>query len=149
MIGDGIRRYGPAQLPDFAFAPNGAIKPLEEYMGMRGLVGHPTPVWDTYLFAGGEHVMRYNTVSTIYGYGDYELTNSGCYIENRSCSAQITTVWQLAAGFWHDLYKGNSGDIRIGLEDSITRREAFSDILGDAPHSHENILMTSFRYYPF
>ncbi len=149
MIGDGIGRYGPSQMPDYAIMPNGALKPISEYMFMTGLVGHPDPTWDLYLYGGEEKAFRQSTSNLAYGYGDFLLTNSGCNTIGGSCSAQTTSVWQITPGFWKRIYEGNYGKFMAGLQDSITRRNAFSDAHGTEPHSYEEIAMFSLRYYPF
>jgi hypothetical protein len=149
MAGPGIGRYGSVQLPDFAFAPDGSLHPLMEYTGLVGIVGHPDPTWDLYLYAGVESTSRFNQASTTFGYGDFALNNSGCLTAGGSCSAQTSNVWQITPGVWKQFYKGNYGMVRVGLQDSITRRNAFSDASGTSPHAIENIAMVSFRYYPF
>jgi hypothetical protein len=150
MVGQGIGRYGPALLPDYAFAPNGAIKPLTEYMGSLGVITHPLPTWTAYFYGGAEKVLRMDTgANTAFGYGDYALNNSGCNTINGTCQAQTSTVWQVTGGFWKDLYKGSYGNMKVGLQDSLTRRDAFSDSAGRGPHSYENTVLTAIRYSPF
>lgn len=148
MFGQSIGRYGSAQLPDFAFGVDGKIKPLTGTTALLGAVGHPTPSWDVYTYAGYEGVNRYNTANTTYGYGDFGLNNSGCNVQRGTCTAQTSDVWQLTGGVWNRIYQGNYGKVQLGLQDSITRRDAFSDNKGINPHSYENIIMTSFRFYP-
>ena len=148
MAGQAIGRYGSVQLPDIAFEPNGGIKPLTGYTALAGVVGHPVSTWDTYIYGGHEGVERFNTASTTYGYGDYALNNSGCSVASGSCSAQTAHVWQMAGGFWDRLYEGNYGKMQVGVEDSVSERQAFSDSNGITPHTYENILMASFRFYP-
>jgi hypothetical protein len=157
MAGQGIGRYGSVQLPDVAFDPNGGLKELTGYSGLVGLVGHPEKTLDTYLYAGYEGVDRYSTSNLSYGYGDYGFTNANCNIQgtttsttatSSTCSAQTEDVWQITAGVWDRLYEGNYGKVQIGLQDSITRRDAFSDSVGISPHVVENVVMTSFRFYP-
>ena len=148
MMGEGIGRYGSVQLPDFAFSPTGGIKPLTEVTALAGVIGHPTPALDTYLYAGYEGVRRNNANNTAYGYGDFNLVNSNCNVENGTCSAQTSNVWQITAGGWEKLYQGDYGRVQIGLQGSITRRNAFSDSFGTAPHAYEDIVMTSLRFYP-
>lgn len=149
MYGAGIGRYGPALLPDYSFSPDGGINPIREYMGSVGFTGHPTPTWMPYVFAGYEKAMRNASGTSGYGYGNPSISNAGCYVNNGSCSATTSDIWQVTAGVWKDLYKGNYGTMKVGLQDSLTRRSAFSDAAGLGPHSYENMILTSFRYYPF
>lgn len=149
LVGQGIGRYGPAQFPDVVVMPNGALKPVSQITAMAGITGHPTPSWDTYVYAGGEKVQRVNSSSLAYGYGDYGLTNSGCNTIGGSCSAQTSEVWQISPGFWHRFYKGDYGRLQAGVQYSFVRRDAFSDSHGVNPHALENIGLLSFRYFPY
>jgi hypothetical protein len=142
MVGEGIGRYGSVQLPDFGFTPTGAIRVLPEYMALVGAVGHPTPAWDTYVYGGFEGVERahYATKTpTGIGYGDLDLTTG---------QEQTSDVWQVTAGVWDRIYQGPFGKVQLGLQYSLTRRNAFSNSENVAQHAYENILMTSFRFYP-
>ncbi len=160
MAGQGIGRYGPVLLPDFAFAPNGDIKPLTQYTALFGLIAHPDPTWDLYVYLGGEKVSRQSedgthTVGTSnynYGYGSNSatsLSNAGCYTTGGACPAQTSSVWQVTPGLWKQLYKGDYGTMKVGAQYSLTRRNAFSDFNGNAPHSYESMAFTAFRYAPF
>jgi hypothetical protein len=46
LIGDGIGRYGAAQLPDVAVKSTGVLVPIPELQALVGLVGHPTDYLD-------------------------------------------------------------------------------------------------------
>jgi hypothetical protein len=144
MAGQGIGRYGSAQMPDMTFTPTGDIKLLNGYSAMVGAVGHPERTWDLYVYGGLEAVNRENfAVSAAaapgIGYGDFSLFTG---------QEQSSDIWQITAGFWKRLYQGPYGKVQVGLQDSITQREAFSNSAGIAQHAYENIIMTSFRYYP-
>jgi len=147
--GEGIGRYSSGRFPDFSFAPNGAIKPITRYSGTIGIIGHPSKSWDVYLYAGYDAVFRNNEENTMYGYGNYSLDNSGCYAANESCPAQTSSMWQISPGFWKQFYKGDCGTMRVGASYSLTRRNAFSDANGNAPHAYQNVIMTALRYAPF
>src|SRR5262249_34701860 len=58
MVGQGIGRYGPTQMPDFAIVPNGSLKPLSEYTALFGVTANPTPKWDLFFYASQEKVFR-------------------------------------------------------------------------------------------
>lgn len=145
MAGEGIGRYGSAQLPDFAFTPTGQVKALTGYSAMVGAVEHPTPTWDVYLYGGYEGVLRQNYTSatastaTSIGYGDLDLYTG---------QEQTSNVWQITGGIWKRIYQGPWGKVQLGLQESVTRRDAFGNSLGVAQHAYENIIMTSFRFYP-
>jgi hypothetical protein len=157
MAGQGIGRYGAAQLPDFAISPDGSIKPIREYTAMFGVVGHPVTALDTYLYAGMEQEFReqaYGNLTTdSFGYGNANINNTGCNIGNSvtgtGCFAQTSSVWQVTPGFWYRAYDGNYGKAQVGVQDAWTRRNTFTTNNGINPHSIDNTVMVSFRYYPF
>ncbi|MDD4915852.1 MAG: hypothetical protein PHW13_12540, partial [Methylococcales bacterium] len=156
MGGSGIGRYNAAQLPDVAFSANGQMVPLTEFTGMAGIIGHPHPRVDVYTYVGGEFMNRYNQNVTganvsSYGYGDVGANNSGCTTVGAvalSCQAQTQAVWQITPGFWGKLYDGNAGTVKTGVQYSYTKRDGFSGLGGIAPHTEDNMVMLSFRYYP-
>ena len=144
MAGQGIGRYGSAQLPDIAFKPNGEIQPLTELTAMAGVIAHPEKTWDVYLYGGFEGVERTNyqvgsSFAPSFGYGDFQLFTG---------QEQTQDVWQIQGGFWKRLYQGSWGKVQIGVSDSVTTRQAFSNSVGQAQRAVENIVMTSFRFYP-
>ena len=46
------------------------------------------------------------------------------------------------------LFQGKFGRIQWGVQYSYTERKAFEGV-GGAPSANENMVFTSFRYYPF
>jgi len=150
LAGKGIGRYGPALLPDVAVKTNLELKPLNEIMANVGLIAHPIPLWDVYLFGGYEKVNRFDTgAATAFGYGDSALSNSGCYVKGGTCNAVTSSITAVTAGLWHDLYKGDFGDLKFGAQNALIRRDTFADDAGNDPHAYENISMLSLRYFPF
>lgn len=149
LAGRGIGRYSAEQMPDLAFTDSGDIKPLTQMVGQFGVIGHPDPKWDVYMYAGASKIMRENAANQYLGYGSTANSNASCYTQGGTCSAQVETVWSLTPGFWHTAYKGDYGNIKLGAQYLFTRKDAFSDSNGRAPHAYENAVMTSFRYSPF
>ena len=149
--GRGVGRYAASLMPDFAVTPSGDIKPVTMLAGMMGVIAHPTPKWDVYLYAGAEKAMRQEYNNTAYGLGSALTNLSGCYAQGSasSCTAQTEMVWQITPGFWTTVYKGDLGNIKLGAQYSFTRRDAFSGANDKQPHGYENVVMTSFRYSPF
>lgn len=163
MIGSGIGRYGSGQLSDVTYNANGTLQPINEDMEMVGLTLHATHDWDIYAFGGHEHEdktyfsgMINGTMQSI-GYGNPSSNNTGCYNYNRtaSCTGNLQDVNQLTVGTWDTVYGGDFGKLRVGLQYSYTENKAMTGIdtyipagLG-APHTHDNMVFTSFRYYPF
>jgi hypothetical protein len=153
--GDGIGRYGSAGLSDTTVRPNGKLGALPETMWLTGGTFHATPMLDVYLFGGAEtdRSKVYNVGNTLYGYGAdvTGVSNAGCNIENSAlaCSGFNKSVNQVTAGLWQKIYNGPAGRVQFGLQYSHTTRELFADPAGNAPKASEDMVFTSFRYYPF
>ena len=152
LYGSGIGRYGSGQLPDATYTANGILQPLNEDMEMVGVTLHATPGLDLYVYGGREHEdhswFKFN--GTNGGYGNPNFTNTGCYNFNLTagCTGNIQTVEQVTVGLWDKAYNGDFGSFRIGLQYSYTYDKAFTGV-GGAPHTDDNMIYTSFRYYPF
>ncbi|HEY3950049.1 FlxA-like family protein [Phenylobacterium sp.] len=154
MGGKGIGRYGSAQLSDATLKPNGAIAPIHEIMYLAGGTWHATPKLDLYVFGGSEREQKeinaFNGVN--FGFGDLtnaSFTDAACKTVGGSCSATVREVNQVTAGLWDKAFTGPYGQIRIGLQYSHTWLEAFSGANGFKPTTSDDMVFTSFRYYPF
>jgi hypothetical protein len=148
LWGRGIGRYASGQLPDVTFAPDGRIEPIRENIILLGGVLHATKALDVYSYAGEERDNRAAFGSI--GYGNPVFVNTGCMIEGSAlpCTGNTQALKQLTFGFWDQFYKGPWGQARVGLQYSYIERDAFEGV-GGAPQAHENMVFTSFRYYPF
>ena len=148
LTGKGVGRYGSGQLPDATFNTNGHIEPIAETIALVGGIVHVNKDLDLWAYGGEEHENRtaYGTI----GYGNPAAVDTGCNIENSAlpCSGNTRLLEELSTGFWRKFYTGPWGQIRIGLQYSYVERNAFSGV-GGSPQAHENMLYTSFRYYPF
>jgi len=148
LNGKGIGRYGTSQLPDVTFNTNGHIEPIEETIALLGGTVHATKDLDIYAYGGEEHDSRaaYGTI----GYGNPSFVNTGCGTEasTLTCTGNTKMLEELSGGLWQKLYSGPWGQARIGLQYSYVDRVAFSGV-GGAPTAHDNMIFTSFRYYPF
>ncbi|MEJ0092740.1 MAG: hypothetical protein WDN46_04710 [Methylocella sp.] len=156
LTGRGIGRYGTSGLPDVTFNSSGAITPLQETMLLAGLNWRATPQLDLYAYAGEERESAsFNTVTTpigakqAFGYGNPLYTNAGCAIPGSSaCVGDVALVRQLTVGFWDRIYSGPMGQLRVGMQYSFTQKYSFAGVGGTAK-AQENIVLGSFRYYPF
>lgn len=154
LAGYGIGRYGSGQFQDAVVSgTNGELVPIPEVEALVGVIAHPTHDLDLYLYGGDEHAWAASVATVggkLYGYGNPSYVNSGCNIEDSAlgCVANMQNVWQIQGGEWWKFYQGNAGMMEWGLSDSYTRASTFSGV-GGAPSVGENIIMTSFRYYPF
>src|SRR6185437_10659652 len=91
MGGDGIGRYGSAQLSDVTARPNGTLAPIRGGNALGTLEFHPNPKLDVYFNYGIEYAYRtwYDTSTTVggvttiksVGYGSPFNNNSGCSTE--------------------------------------------------------------------
>jgi hypothetical protein len=149
LTGKGIGRYGSGQLPDATFNADGRIEPIEETIALVGGTVHATKDLDLWVLGGQEHDSRaaYGAI----GYGNPAANNTGCETEGTAastCVGNTRLLEELSGGFWQKLYNGPWGYVRLGLQYSYIERNAFSGV-GGAPDAHENMLYTSFRYYPF
>ncbi|MBU69644.1 MAG: hypothetical protein CL858_30175 [Cupriavidus sp.] len=151
LVGQGIGRYGSAQLPDFALKANGSIAPIPAFQLLAGAVAHVQPGTDVYVYAGWEHVARAGAFNAT-GYGSPTLVVTGCDVEGAAsgtCQAETRDIRQVTGGFWHDLYKGGYGRLVAGAQVSYTERDAFRGAAGIQPSNHLVTGLTSLRYYPF
>ncbi len=158
LIGTGIGRYGDAQLPDATIGADGKPAPLREYTALAGLIGHPTPKVDLFGYVGTEqvHASYFDAENsgklTAYGYGNPDYSNVGCETElapsTEPCTANTSGIVQGTVGGYWKFLKGPYGTMQVGGQYSYTHRAVFQGV-GRTPSTDENIVMLSFRYYPF
>jgi hypothetical protein len=154
LYGNGIGRYGSAQLPDVTVRPNGTLAPITEGDVLLGFNIKPTSLLTLYVYGGEEAAQRKaftSSTGTQYGYGNAAYNNSGCYLLTgtaSTCVANTQHVEQLMIGEWWKAYQGVIGNFQIGLQYSYTDRVAFHGV-GGAPSTSENMGFVSFRYYPY
>ncbi len=96
------------------------------------------------------------------GYGSPLLNNSACavtahpgyngssvgFYPGGSCGAQSRDVQELAPGYWYDIYKGDRGRLRQGIQYGYAVREAWSGAgtPGIGAKGIENMFFTALRY---
>jgi hypothetical protein len=96
------------------------------------------------------------------GYGSRLLNNSACntlaapgyngggstgYIPGGSCGAQTRDVQEVTGGYWYDIYKGEHGRLRQGIQYGYAVREGWSGASGIGAKGIDNMFWTTFRYY--
>jgi hypothetical protein len=152
LVGQGVGRYGSSQLPDVTFGADGSIHPLTTYSVMAGLIAHPDPALDIYAYGGLEHADRWSQTigKTNYGYGNPNASNAGCDTEGSAlpCTANTRDIMEGSLGFWWKFYRGDFGNVRWGGQYEYVARNVWGGV-GGGGTADNNILMTSFRYYPF
>ena len=153
IVGDGIGRYGAANLADVTYNPDGTLTPLREYMLLAGLTAHPTKMLDVYVFGGEEwEDAHWSTVNGVnYGLGNPNFNGTGCLIEGSPlpCTVQTRAVKQITAGFWQRALQGPWGRVKLGIQYIRTWRDTFTVNQGGAPTAKQDMGFFSIRYYPF
>ncbi len=153
LAGDGIGRYGSGQLPDAVVGRDGAPDPLPEVEGLVGLEAHLGPRVDLYAYGGTEQIGRrdFNVGTKGYGYGSPLYSNTGCDIElsaAATCVANTKGLTEGTIGAWYRPIKGPYGTVQLGAQYEYLRRSNFAGN-ADAPSVANNVVLFSFRYYPF
>ncbi len=148
LTGNGVGRYGTSQLPDVAFTPSGKITAIQETAGLVTATVHATKTLDLNFIGGEEHDVRPDGGRG--SYGSFTAVNTGCGVEasTLTCTGNARMLSELTFSAWDKAYTGPFGQLRIGLQYSYVAREGFGGV-GGAPEAHDNMIMTSFRYYPF
>jgi hypothetical protein len=157
LAGDGIGRYGSAQLPDAVVGPNGDPVALPEVEALVGVIGHPDPAIDLYGYVGTEQISaKYFSADvkgkeTGFGYGSPLYSNAECDTElgsSSDCVGNTSGITQGTLGAWWRFIHGPYGTMQIGAQYSYTHRSIFQGE-GPTPKTDENMAFFSFRYYPF
>ncbi len=156
LIGRGIGRYATSTLPDATFAPDGSVKPIPEAAFLAGLTLHATSSLDIYAFGGFERQLATyfsNGTNSFYGIGVPNTNNSGCNTElSTACSAETKQTMEITAGFWDNIYSGRYGTVKGGVQYGFATRSLFPSVFNgqfSAPKTSDNLIYTSFRFYPF
>jgi hypothetical protein len=91
VAGDGIGRFGSAQLADVTARPDGTLSLIKNLQYLASVEAHPSPRWDFYAYFGGE----YNKRAAYTGYTTVKITNTpaipGCgAVGQQPCAAAGT-----------------------------------------------------------
>jgi hypothetical protein len=168
--GQGVGRYGAAQLSDLSVHANGTPDVIKNYQGLATLEWHGKKL-DVYLYTGSEYDGRTDdfdvATNTYVGYGSPHFNNVGCYTETNpsiavtngfnpgtlaKCTGDTRAAIEGTAGFWYRFYSGPRGKFQFGTQYSyVTRQtwsgEGFSKGASVSPEGIDNMIFTSFRYY--
>jgi hypothetical protein len=170
--GQGIGRYGAAQLPDMAIHADGSPNLIKGDQGLASLEWHGKKL-DVYLYTGAEYAARaadYDPATKAYvGYGARLFNNTGCYTETvpstgvsagfnpgslSKCTGDTRAAIEGTAGFWYRFYNGPRGKFQFGTQYSYVTRQAWSGVgpsgsgqPGVTPEGLDSMVYTSFRYY--
>ncbi|MGC1687489.1 MAG: hypothetical protein WA734_17820 [Candidatus Acidiferrales bacterium] len=107
--GDGIGRYGSAQLPDLTFRPDGTVSLIRTAHGLGELEFHPTSKLDIYAYYGGEYAWR----SAYQGYDSITITKTPAIpatMTSTAIPATTTTAFKInQIGGYGSPFANNSG----------------------------------------
>jgi hypothetical protein len=172
FAGEGIGRYGAANLSDMSIHADGTPNLIKNFQGLATLEWHGKKL-DIYLYTGEEYAKRaydFDAATNKYvGYGAPEFNNSGCYTEAAptlaltngfnpgslsDCTSDTRSIIEGTAGFWYRFYNGPRGRFQFGTQYSYITRQTWSGIgpagskaPGVSPEGIEGEVFTSFRYY--
>jgi hypothetical protein len=159
LWGQGIGRYGTAQLPDVTIGKNEALTPIAASQLLLSLEAHPTKTLDVYSYVGAEYAGRSDYVNAALagvGYGSALNNNAGCQTEaaptnqttpnSGACNADTRAFWQANLGFWYRFYKGAAGTVQWGMQYSYTSKNSWDGVGGVQPQAIDNMVFSSFRY---
>jgi hypothetical protein len=168
--GNGIGRYGAAQLSDLAIHANGTLDLIRGYQGLATLEWHGKKL-DVYMYTGAEYAKRSYDFDSLtgkeVGYGAPKFSNSGCYSETvpsttstagfnpgslSSCTADTRAAIEGTVGFWYRFYNGQRGRFQFGTQYSYVTRQTWSGITptsapSGSPEGLDGMVFTSLRYY--
>ncbi|MGA9391460.1 MAG: hypothetical protein WBV69_13555 [Candidatus Sulfotelmatobacter sp.] len=170
--GQGVGRYGAAQLSDMAIHADGTPDLIKNYQGLASLEWHGKKL-DVYAYTGAEYNSKTSdydvATSTYVGYGSPHFNNTGCYNETppsfavtsgfnpgslSKCTADTRAIIEGTAGFWYRFYNGPRGKFQFGTQYSYVTRQTWAGIgpsgtgaPGVTPEGLDGMVFTSFRYY--
>ncbi len=87
-FGDGIGRYGSAQLADATARPDGTLALIRGEQALARIEFHPSPKLDIYLYGGNEYAWR----AAYTGYASVKITNTPAIPANGANPAYPATV---------------------------------------------------------
>jgi len=180
LYGQGIGRYGSSQLADAVVGPDGSLKPITSTQFMVGAVVHPFGGTDVYAYYGQEKTQAnaWTVAGVQGGWGNAAFAeNCGSTIPGDTngagfdagtgvCAANVQKVQEITVGFWQDIYKGDLGRARVGLQYEYVQQTLFAGATvipagngltaaqatagaNTGLHPNNNIVFFSLRYYPF
>ena len=163
-FGRGLGRYTSSGIATATVDGNGRIIPLLGASANVGLIYHATSAFDLYAFAGFDQVNRDFSIGTAGAQAGYGTTggvnNSGCNSPGGTCQGQNHRVLELTAGFNDKIYKGQFGEVRVGVQYEYVQRQLFGATANangvataGAPfisaRTTDHVVFTSLRYFPF
>jgi Skp family chaperone for outer membrane proteins len=166
LWGQGMGRYGSSTIADVTLRPDGTLSPLHSFSGISTVQFIPNPRLMVYLNYGADYVGRdwtLNNSGQEVGYGTYTSDMSGCDTEPApggplnpnapsNCKGNTKDVGEFSAGWWYQIYKGEKGNLRYGIQYARFERDLWSGAggttnPGGGAKGVDNMWWSSFRYY--
>jgi hypothetical protein len=147
VFGDGIGRYGSAQLPDETFRPDGTAALIRTAHGYGGFEFHPNAKWDVYLYGGSEYAWRtaYTGYTTITAVSTPAIPASAT---SPAIPATTTTTISLTGiGGYGSPFANNSGCSSEGLPSNSFTPSAGGTCAGDIRVIAEGTLGFWHKFY--
>ncbi len=183
LYGQGIGTYGSSQLTDAVIGSNGSLQPITALHFLVGAVVHPFGGTDVYAYYGQEQTQANawtagaGAAAVQGGWGNANFAEACAFTpaaasggsfgfngSSGNCAGNVQRVQEFTVGFWQDIYKGDLGRARVGLQYEYVQQKIFSGTttlaaLGGGGvttafantglNPNNNIVFFSLRYYPF
>jgi hypothetical protein len=171
MAGQGVGRYGSAQLADATLKPNETLEPIRNYHGLFSAVVHAGKNFDFFSYYGGEYAQRTvytNGVGQPIGYGPRNLNDTGCYLlptpggngsgtagslSAANCASPTKYIQEAMGGFiWRAVNSPTYGRLQYSVTYSYIQRNLWSGVgtassAPDGPRATEPMIHVQMRYY--
>ena len=141
LYGQGIGRYASSQIADVVIGPNGSLQPITSTQFLVGAIAHPFTGNDIYFYYGEEDTQSKPwTVGGVQGgwgngafpevCGVTPVAASSVAIgfngSSAFCAANVKRAQEFTVGFWQDIYKGDLGRARVGVQYEYVTLDLFS-----------------------
>ena len=155
VAGDGIGRYGSAQLADSTARPDGTLSLIRTAHGLARLELHPTPKFDIYAYWGLEYAWRagykgYNaiTITRTAAIPSTTTTTGGVTTTTPAIPATTTTTFALnGIGGYGNVAANNSGCATEGVPLNDFNPSNGANCAGDIRIIQEGTLGFWYKFY--
>jgi hypothetical protein len=147
VAGDGIGRYGDAQLADATARPDGTLSLIRTAHGLGRLEWHPTPKLDVYAYYGAEYAWR----AGYQGYNSITITKTPVIPSNGTSPAiPATTTTNFtfnSIGGYGNQKANNTGCATEGVPTNDFNPSAGANCAGDIRLIQEGTLGFWYKFY--
>jgi len=145
--GDGIGRYGSAQLADATARPDGTLSLIRTGHGLARVEWHPTPKLDLYAYWGGEYAWRAGYA----GYQSITITKTAAIPATATSPAipasTTTTISTNAIGGYGNRAANNSGCATEGVPINQFNPSSGANCAGDIRLIQEPTIGFWYKFY--